>query len=214
MNLTGHRYGRWTVIEEVGRKHGGATWLARCDCGNEKVVKGNCLRTGSSKSCGCLNVEVHRRVCIERNTKHGLTNTKAFSAWVNIRQRCENKSTPAYKKYGAKGIKVCERWHSFESFLADMGEPPSLLHTIDRIDSSGDYEPKNCRWATQKEQQNNRSSNRVIRAFGKDQTLQQWSEELSIARKTITGRLRLGWPVEKALTEPPVIGRNQYGKHP
>jgi hypothetical protein len=128
-----------------------------------------------------------------------------------MRQRCENPNCTPYPKYGAKGIRVCERWQAFENFYADMGEPQSPQHTIERKDPKGDYEPTNCRWATQLEQQNNRSSNRVITAFGKTQTLQQWVRETGFAHKTILGRIdRLGWNVERALTVKPVLGRNQY----
>src|SRR5687767_9949817 len=112
VNLTGHKYGRWTVLKESGRLHGGATWLCRCECGKEKVLKGNHLRTGSTRSCGCFNLEVRSRVCSERNTTHGKSQTKVYAAWVNIRQRCENPRCTQYAKYGAKGINVCERWQS------------------------------------------------------------------------------------------------------
>lgn len=120
------------------------------------------LKQKASKSCGCLNVDVHREVCIQRNTSHGLSQTAEFTCWVNMRQRCHNPRAPHFKKYGAKGTAVCDRWrYSFENFLADMGNRPSPLHTIDRIDNSKGYEPGNCRWATQKEQQNNRSNSRL-----------------------------------------------------
>lgn len=214
VDLSGHRYGRLTVIREAGRKHGGVTWLVRCDCGNEKVMRSNSLRRGHSKSCGCLNTETRRRVCIERNTKHGLSSTKAFDTWVNIRQRCKNPSTTSYKKYGARGIHVCERWMKFENFLADMGVPPTPQHTIDRIDPKGPYSPENCRWATQQEQQNNRSNNRKIFAFGRTQNFLQWCREFGIHHKTVSTRIKLGWNIEQALSVKSVKGRNQYGNHP
>jgi hypothetical protein len=209
VDLTGHRYGRWTVIKESGRKFGGSTWLCRCECGTEKVMRSNALRTGSSTSCGCYNLEVRRRVCIERNTTHGLSKSKVYATWINIRERCENPNNAGYAKYGAKGIRICERWQSFENFLSDVGQPPSAQHSIDRIDYRGNYEPSNCRWATMLEQQNNRSSNHLITAFGKTQTLQQWSRETGFAHKTLLRRLGNGWDVETALTVKPVKGRNK-----
>jgi hypothetical protein len=141
---------------------------------------------------------------------HGKTGTKVHNTWTNIRQRCQNENTPAFRKYGAKGIKVCDRWQTFENFYADMGDPPSQRHTIERIDPKGHYEPSNCRWATQLEQQNNRSSNRFLTALGKTQTVQQWSRETGFPHRTILNRLQLGWNVERALTVKPVLGRNQY----
>lgn len=142
---------------------------------------------------------------------HKLTKSKAWNTWVNIRQRCHNPKTSSFSKYGAKGIRVCERWHSFENFYADMGDPPSTAHTLDRIDPSGNYEPNNCRWATQLVQQNNRSSNRLITAFGKTQTLQQWSRETGFAHRTIHNRIaNLGWSPETALATKPIRGRNQF----
>lgn len=209
VNLTGHHYGRWTVLKEVGRKHGGALWLCLCECGTEREIRGSALRNGDSLSCGCLMREKASDLCKERAT-HKKSKTKVHYTWVNMLQRCGNPKAPGYQKYGAKGIKVCERWQTFENFLADMGDPPTSAHTIERIDSKGHYEPNNCRWATQVEQQNNRSSNRLITAFGKTQTLQKWSRESGFTYKTILRRLELGWAVEKALTTKPITGRNQF----
>jgi len=118
-------------------------------------------------------------------------------------QRCRNPNASGFHKYGAKGTKVCERWTSFEAFLEDMGEPPTSSLTLDRIDPFGGYEPGNCRWATMKEQQNNRTNNRHITFEGRTQTLQQWADETGLDRKTISTRIdHLGWPVSEALTLP------------
>lgn len=117
--------------------------------------------------------------------------------------RCRNPNASGYHKYGARGIEVCERWSSYENFLADMGEQPEGL-TIDRINPRGNYEPENCRWLDMRGQQNNRSNNRIIECFGERLTLQQWSDRTGIERRTINARIRrLGWPVEEALTRAP-----------
>lgn len=137
-----------------------------------------------------------------------------YTAWMNVKQRCQNPKASGYRKYGAKGIKLCDNWQSFANFIEDMGPKPTPYHTIDRIDPSKDYTPENCRWATQLEQQNNRSNNRRITAFGKTQTLQQWCRETGMNHKTILRRIGLAWPIEKALSVSPVKGRNQYGNHP
>jgi hypothetical protein len=116
-------------------------------------------------------------------------------------RRCENPSHKSYKDYGARGIKVCDRWKSFDAFFSDMGKAPAGL-SIDRIDTNGNYEPGNCRWTTQKVQQNNRRSNRVLSAFGREQTMQRWAEEFSITADAISKRLEGGWNAERAVTQP------------
>jgi hypothetical protein len=124
-----------------------------------------------------------------------------------MRDRCNRSRASSFYKYGGKGVRVCERWNaSFEAFLSDMGECPSPAHTLDRIENDKGYEPGNCRWATMAEQQNNRTNNRRITAFGETMTLRQWRERTGVHHATIAQRLKLGWPVERALTEPPRFG--------
>lgn len=139
---------------------------------------------------------------------------KARNTLTNMKSRCNNKKCNGYEKYGAKGIRVCIRWNSFDNFLQDVGLPPTLDHTIDRINPLGHYEPSNCRWATQKTQQNNRTNNHRYEYKGKKLTLVEWADHTGIQRKTIFNRLKLGWSLEKALTEKPILGRNQsYGNN-
>src|SRR5690606_33915955 len=116
-------------------------------------------------------------------------------------QRCENPDSTGWSHYGGRGIRVCARWKTYENFLADMDRRPSSKHTLDRIDPNGDYEPSNCRWLTMKEQENNRTNNRLLTFQGRTQTLMQWAEETGLKRETISKRLdRLGWSVEDALS--------------
>lgn len=214
IDLTNQKFSRWTVIRKgknaIKRP---VNWVCKCICGIERSVSSQSLRNGSSKSCGCLNKEVHRKMCIDRNTTHALSKTPTYDTWINLKQRCYNPNAKKYKIYGHLGIRVCKRWQKFENFFIDMGHRPSKKHTIDRINPRGHYEPGNCRWALHKVQQNNRGNNRLITFNGETKTLQQWSEHLKMPRKTLSSRLdRLGWPLERAMTEPGISGKNQYFK--
>ena len=132
---------------------------------------------------------------------HGMREHPLYKTWAEMRYRCENPKKHNYKHYGAKGIKVCERWKSFPNFVADMGERPGGM-TLDRLNLAGDYEPSNCRWATKVQQMRNMSTNRLLTYNGLTKTLAEWSEITGIKIGTIWARLDVhGWPVEKALTE-------------
>ncbi len=120
--------------------------------------------------------------------------------------RCNKPSKQSYHRYGGRGIKVCDRWlgrDGLANFIADMGPRPSPKHSVDRIKNDGNYEPGNCRWATQKEQQRNRCNNRLVTAYGVTKTLIEWSEEFGVPYFTIWYRLSFGWPTEKAVSAPP-----------
>ena len=127
--------------------------------------------------------------------------TPAFGCWKNMHARCYNPRAKMFAYYGAKGVTVCERWNSFECFLADMGHPPAGM-TIDRIDNAGNYELANCRWATQEQQNENTSRNRYVTWQGKTQTIKAWGKELDLNPKSISERLQRGWTVDRALTTP------------
>lgn len=193
VDLTGKKFGRLTALRRVeNNRHNQPRWLCRCDCGEEKPVVAGHLTSGSSKSCGCYNRDVHRQVCIERNTSHGESRTRPHRIWIGLAHRTKYNAGP-----------ICQRWRLYENFIADMGPPPTDRHTIDRIDNSLGYSPENCRWATMKEQQNNRTNNRRITWNGGTLTLMQWAEKTGIDRSTIARRLdKLGWTVGDALSLP------------
>jgi hypothetical protein len=171
IDITGQKLGRWTVLRREGEKvyPSGARqpkYLCRCECGNEKVVVASILRDGSSKSCGCLNSEVRSSLCKQRNTTHGQAGSITYTTWANMVSRCTRPGASGYKKYGARGIAVCERWlHSFENFLADMGERSSALYSIERNNPFKGYEPGNCEWLLLSEQQKNKR-NSAIKTLG------------------------------------------------
>ena len=197
-NLIGSIFGRLTVVEFVGKRNGHIQWKCACSCGNYRVVFRGNLTSGSTVSCGCHSVEQ----LVKRSTTHGKSHTKEFSVWHGMRTRCNNPNSDDYPHYGSRGIKVCDRWnHSFENFLADMGEVPAG-RTIDRIDTNGDYFPENCRWATVTEQNNNKRTNRYITVNGVAKTVLGWEKHLGYTSPVIQQRLRRGWESVEAVTTP------------
>jgi hypothetical protein len=139
----------------------------------------------------------------KRNFIHGQSYTKEYGIWKAMRDRCRNPNNTWYAEYGGRGVKVCERWESFENFLSDMGRRPSKRHSIDRYpDKNGDYEPGNCRWATPLEQNNNLRSNVLLAFRGRTQSLAAWARELGVSHTCLWWRKKHGWSDERILTEP------------
>lgn len=204
MNLIGDIYNNWTVIAKGESKiqpNGKIInfWKCICKCGTEKDVNESNLRSGLSKSCGCIGSAKTSK----RNTKHGLaiSHKKAFDVWNNLNQRCNNPKNPRYKDYGGRGIKVCERWHKFENFLADMGDPPNGME-IDRIDNNAGYSFENCRWTIKRINMNNRRNTLEFEWKGVVKPLSFICEECNASLHHVTERLKLGWTLEKALSTP------------
>ena len=202
---TGDRFSKLTVVAFVGvNRNRKREWLCKCECGNMVNVTTGHLLSGHSTSCGCTRLQNSIKATKISNAKHGMKGTKEYKAWSEMKQRCINQNAQQYKNYGARGIKVCDRWlQSFENFYADMGKAPDGF-SIDRIDVNGDYCPENCRWASIREQQNNKRNTFFITFNGITKPLSYWSETLGIKPNTIHARIRyLHWSIEKALTKQP-----------
>lgn len=196
----GDKFGRWEIIREDCRgRYNERRFLCKCSCGNKRIIDLSSLNAGKTQSCGCLRKEVSR----DKSTTHGLSKTRIYRIWHMMLHRCHNKDDGRYNSYGGRGIKVCDDWNDFTNFYNwSLANGYESHLTIDRIDNDGDYCPENCRWATQKEQQNNRSNNHNIEYNGKKLTCQQWAERTGIKESTIRFRLSKGWSAEQALCTP------------
>lgn len=171
-------------------------WLCKCECGNTITVSTHQLNSGNTRSCGCLQKEAAANNGRKAKSTHGLSkqngkNTRLFRIWLGIKTRCYNKNVPEYARYGGRGIKLCEEWHSFPVFCQwaySAGYSETL--SIDRINNNGDYCPQNCRWATAKEQANNRRNNRKIEYEGRTYTLTQLSQLLGTSPQALHAKLK------------------------
>lgn len=190
-DLTGMVFGKLTVESFVPDGSRYLKWLCKCECGNKKVIMSQSFKSGATVSCGCYGTK--RRS--QTSTKHGesgggATNRSGtYSSWANMMMRCDWASHPSHKKYAAKGILVCERWHSFENFKADMGERPEGT-SIDRLDNSKGYSPDNCRWATRQQQSLNRSNTDWVKFDRKRMPLFTFCKMQNISMKAFKSRLR------------------------
>lgn len=205
--MTGQRFGRLTVQERALHHSGrGVAWLVLCDCGETRIVAGSSLRSGNTRSCGCLQREVAASTARAANFKHGISKTPTWRSWSSMMWRCNSPRHNAYGKSDGSRLTVCERWKDYLNFLEDMGERP-VGATIDRIENSKGYEPGNCRWATRKTQNRNRTISRFLTFNGQTKCLAEWAEELNISARAISRRLQWGWDVDRALTEPVLPGQ-------
>lgn len=178
-DMAGLRFGRLFVERRLMEQKRPTLWVCKCDCGGYKNADGGALRRGKLKSCGCL---IDRKDGVEA---HGKTGTRTYTIWKRMKERCNNPNHQSYKKYGARGISVCEKWsNSFRSFLKDMGEAPAG-HSIDRIDTLRGYEPGNCRWATTFQQSRNARHNVWVVVHGQRMIVTDAARMLGIAPATV-----------------------------
>lgn len=215
------KYGRMLILKEVEGHRSPDGRIKRkvecvCDCGAVKNVIFECLRSGTTQSCGCLNREINKKRCTihgEASRNNGVSGT--YSTWTAMKARCHRVNTWAYQFYGARGIFVCPEWlNSFAKFREDMGNRPDGM-CIDRIDNSKGYFKENCRWTTMKVQMNNSRTNKLVSFRGETKTISQWSAETGLRAGLISERLnKLGWTPEEALTRSPRPIIKAQGKSP
>jgi hypothetical protein len=209
-NLKDMVFGKLTAKYITGQdKRGCYVWMCECSCGGVKEVQGSQLSKGGTRSCGCLRAEVMSKTM----RTHGKTKTTEYRVWAGMMTRCFNPNTSSYHRYGGRGITVCERWRGqdgFVNFLADAGPRPSQSHTLDRINSNGNYEPGNIRWVVGPIQSRNRVSNRMVEYAGKRLPICAWAEEVGISGSCILQRLNAKWSVAEALSIPAGSSRSVW----
>lgn len=195
LDRTGKKYGYWTAISFFDREKYRTRWICRCVCGIERVVIAQSLTSGSSISCGCMGMKLRSL----KTKKHGMAGTRTYKSWHSMHQRCQGKG--GHQAYVRNGITVCERWNLFESFINDMGERPAGM-SLDRIDGTKGYYKENCRWATHKQQMNNRSVNVIVEPFGEKMTIAEAADKYNMGISCLRHRLNKGMSINEALTKP------------
>lgn len=190
IDMSGKRFSSIVAIRPTGVCSSGDTkWLFECDCGVLFEANGYYARSGKVTTCPSCSAERVRLASV----KHGKSETPEFFTWTDIQTRCHNKNATSYKDYGGRGIVVCARWReSFEAFLTDMGKRPTPKHSIDRLNNNGNYEPGNCRWATNFEQANNKRNTHLLTIDGVTKPLSQWAKESGLSLGTMWQREKSG----------------------
>ena len=201
IDITGNKYGMLTVVRRAESAPKGITrWECRCDCGNTVVVRGGNLKNGAVKSCGCL-----INIANKNRSTHGMSGSRLYQEWVNIKARCYNKNSKAYKRYGARGIGMCQDWFDsfdvFAEWALSNGYSDNL--TIERIDNDKGYMPDNCKWISKGDQANNRGSNISISYNGETHNLSEWCHIYDKDYRLVYNRIHKNkWDFERAMFEP------------
>lgn len=202
-NLVGKQFGKLTVIKRVECSFKESYYLCKCECGNEKIIRGAHLTNGKILSCGCW----QRQRAAKINWKHGMTNTRLHEIHSGMLKRCYNQNSKPYKNYGARGIKVCDEWKNdfktFYDWAMINGYQDNL--TIDRIDVNGNYCPENCRWVNKTTQARNTRNNHFITYNNETHCLSEWAEILNISYRKLSRRFnrdKHNWTIERAFTTP------------
>lgn len=201
VEIVGMIYGRLTVLNEVERpahyKNPHRYFSCVCSCGNEKIVQMAALRSGATQSCGCMNREIVSKLYDGKP----ILSYNGYKTWSGIMDRCFNPRCKDYADYGGRGIAVCARWKDPVSFAEDMGPKPAG-YSIERVHVDGNYEPKNCVWASAKQQGVNKRNNHVITVFGEEMTMSDAWQRYGLKESTFYNRLNSGMTPEEAVTKP------------
>lgn len=197
VDLKGNKLGLLAVLQrDANGADGRPRWLCKCDCGRTTIVSASNLRSGKTRSCGCL-------VNGSATVVHGKCKTPTYEIWKSMRSRCNNSSNKSWARYGGRGITVCDRWNDFQSFYADMGEAPKRM-ALERIDNDGPYSPENCRWASYTDQARNKSNNSGFKHNGVFKIWAEWAEEGAVSQQLLRSRVVVWrWDFEEALRTPP-----------
>lgn len=204
IDIEGQRFGRLLVLKREGTRNGNKLYLCQCDCGNLTHQRSDHIRAGRSKSCGCFRNEDAGR----RARTHGKSGHSIYNRYHHMLKRCYEPSCPEYRWYGACGVTVCDRWNPakggcFENFYLDMGEPPTPKHELDKDLGGGKlYSPETCRWLTPRENKRVKRGLKLVTYNGKTQCVAAWAEDVGLSTNALSWRLRSGWAVERALSEP------------
>ena len=203
VDRTGYQYGRWLVngLDNNKSTKKRKYWVCECSCGTTKSVLGDNLTSGKSTSCGCYSAE-RNEIRAKTRTKWGPELAPTRHVWRLMWRRCTNPKDNVYKHYGARGIKVCPEWESFDKFLSDMGTKPEGF-TLERTDVNGNYCPENCCWATMKEQARNRRNTKWFTINNQKKSAAEWCEIYNCKISIFYERTARGWDPLKALTTPP-----------
>lgn len=177
---------RLTLIECVEKRLGAYIWSASCECGNITRVSVQDFRSGHTKSCGCFK----KQALSELRTTHGRTDSSEYRSWSHMLGRCNNPTDSKYPDYGGRGIKVCDRWSSFDNSYLDLGPKPTIDHSLDRMDNDADYSPTNCRWATRFQQAQNKRNNVHVFIGGQQFVLAEACRLLGIDKSSLHQRAR------------------------
>jgi hypothetical protein len=205
-DLTGRPFTDWTVIRYAGGRDHHTYWTCQCVCGTIQDVRTDELLNTQSRSCGCTGGQRGGQA----RTKHGKYGTPEYRIWAQMLQRCENTHDAGYHRYGGRGITVCQEWHAFPAFYADMGDRPSARHTLERVDNMQGYSKSNCLWITRAMQSRNKRTNRMITYNGITQCVTDWSITTGLSYYILASRLKKGMPPSQALTMP---SRNKAVRH-
>lgn len=205
IDITGKKFNKLTAVSLVSRVKGISLWRFKCDCGAVIERDLRVVSSGNTTSCGCYRKKTAAQNA-RKSIKHGRASnkyvSKVYTAWINMKERCNNINHSSYSYYGGRGIKVCRRWSTnFKLFLQDMGEPPGKEYTIERIHNNEGYNPKNCYWATIKEQSQNKRTNVYLQYKGKRLNLTQFAYELGVSKHLVWRRIRRDrWSIRKFIS--------------